>query len=313
MNLRTINLHVQPKQVPLSWEAFCQTSTSNSVALDGYVFGGPRWDIPGKRVNFNHHENVDRLGTRATCAQVLMAMRQGLDRFLKYHGKYHADVFVNDCDEDVCTSVWMMDNPHLITSTMNPRLNRLVFVEDMLDTTAGAYPFPDELPLLAELAWVYEPYRSFRKAGRLGVRDAREFRNIIEDVGRRIEAHLMGSGRSIALETNYELVVHGSNWVMVKNCGQHYRTSLFSQGVRAFVEVRPREDGITYDYTVGRMAPFVDFPLPEVLNALNAAEHISESNDRWGGSDVIAGSPRINGSTLPPLEVVRLIQQTVNV
>lgn len=49
-----------------------------SIALDGYVNVGPRFDHEGPRVNFNHHEEVDRLATRATCGQVLMAIRQGL-------------------------------------------------------------------------------------------------------------------------------------------------------------------------------------------------------------------------------------------
>lgn len=59
--------------------------------------------------------------------------------------------------------------------TMNPLLNKLVFMEDMLDTTAGAYPFPKEMETLHQLMWVFSPYHRFRVNGGLDNRDPLSF------------------------------------------------------------------------------------------------------------------------------------------
>ncbi len=97
-----IDLHVDLQTLTMS--QFVEQTQPFSVALDGYVRGGPQYDLKGPRVSFNHHEDVDRLATRSTCAQVLMSLRQGLfGRFRDAQGP-QAHVWVNDCDEDVCTS-----------------------------------------------------------------------------------------------------------------------------------------------------------------------------------------------------------------
>lgn len=72
-----ITLHVDLKNPPYAWESFVATKPPFSIALDGYVSTGPRFDATGPYLNANHHEEVDRLSTRATCAQILMALRQG--------------------------------------------------------------------------------------------------------------------------------------------------------------------------------------------------------------------------------------------
>ena len=77
MNIIT---HIEPKIPPLSWDDFVKTYPENSIALDGFVTGPTHFfkNEKGVWANFNHHEGVDRLSTRATCAQTLLAIRQGL-------------------------------------------------------------------------------------------------------------------------------------------------------------------------------------------------------------------------------------------
>jgi hypothetical protein len=111
--------------------------------------------------NFNHHEGVSRLETRATCAQVLLAVRQGF--FRRFTGTVH--VYVNDCDEDVCLSVFLLRYPHLCQGVINPLLNRLVAMEDMLDSTACSYAYPPEMKSLQTLAWIFAPYHQVGLAG----------------------------------------------------------------------------------------------------------------------------------------------------
>jgi len=63
-----IELKVRPKDSPMSWDDFVRKCGKYSIALDGYVADSPKLDPLVPVANFNHHENVSRLETRATCA-----------------------------------------------------------------------------------------------------------------------------------------------------------------------------------------------------------------------------------------------------
>lgn len=304
----SVELNVIPLCGGISWQEFLSSHPSYSAALDGYVNVGPRFDNQKIMVNYNHHEEVDRLATRATCAQVLMAIRQGMFSRFRDHEGIKLNVYVNDCDEDVCTSWFLLNNSHMVASTMNPLINKLVSMEDALDATAGAYPYPADLPALQELAWVFEPYRRFRAAGQLEVRNAHNFHTIICDVEDRIRAYSVGRGKSIPLDTRYDIIGGGNGWVMVNETGSHARTGMFSDGVKAYVAVKPRKDG-NWTYTIGKLSPFIPFDLLKLTKLLNEEDFAVSEVDRWGGGNNIMGSPRVAGSKLDPDMVTKLIKE----
>ena len=300
---------MNPRDPPCQWEVFKDTKPTFSIALDGYVSGPPRFSPSGPYATFNHHEGTSRLETRATCAQVLMAIRQGLFRCFRKDGQPHAIVYVNDCDEDVCAAYFLLKHGWLSDHAMNPLLNRLVAIEDLLDATAGAYPFPADLPALRELAWVFEPYRRARLSGELDRKGPATYRGVVEDVESRILRHLTGKGDEIALDTRYERLGGGSGWAMIQEVGAQAKTGVLSDGIYAYVAVRQRPDG-RWTYVVGRMSLFIDyFQVPAILDALNAAEDTTGKPDRWGGGDTIGGSPRVAGSKLAPDEVRRIVSE----
>lgn len=293
----------------LKMSEFVDRTPDCSIALDGYVSGGPQFDPRGPHISLNHHEDVDRLATRSTCAQVLMSLRMGLfNRFRNESGPC-AQVYVNDCDEDVCTSWTLLKNHHLAEGTMNPILNRLVSMEDMLDCTAGAYPFPKDLPILQELAWVFEPYRQFRASGQLDRKDAQAYSSVICDVEHRILRHITGSGKSVPLDTRYQKIGGERGWALVEEQGAQARTGMLSDGIRLFVSVRTRPDGNT-TYVVGRMDPFMTFDLVRLTQKLNELE--GNPDDLWGGGSAIIGSPRKNGSKLGVEAISFLVNQEID-
>jgi hypothetical protein len=98
---------------------------------------------------------------------------------------------------------------------------------------------------------------------------------------------------------------------MVFEEGPHARTALFADGLRAFVAVRPNPDG-TWTYTLGKMSPFVPFPILSLYDRLNAREGIGADPDRWGGSNTIGGSPRQRASRVPPAELERIVNETLS-
>jgi hypothetical protein len=308
-----ISLQVEPKLHPLEWEEFCEQFPEYTIALDGAVIGPPKYDIQGKRVNFNHHENVDRLCTRATCAQVLLAIKQGLFKLFQKNGKPHASIFVNDCDQDVCTA-WYLLKHYIITQQIDQehrhRLRQLVQMEDLLDATAGAYPFPIDDPLLAELAWIYDPYNKFRASGEIDKKEKGAYEKVIHDVENRITRFIHNEGDEIELDTRYEILNEQHGWVIVKEIGANARTGLFADNHQAFLSVRQRPDG-NYNYALGRMSIFIEkFDIPKFLKALNKAEGLTNKTG-WGGSQTIAGSPRVLGSNLTPKEVIEIMNNVI--
>jgi hypothetical protein len=315
-----IDLRVVPGQRGIGWSEFGRSTDPYSIALDGYVEGPPAYDLGGPRVSFNHHEGVSRLDTRATCAQVLMALRQGLlETFRDPAGEHRATVYVNDCDEDVCLSVFLLRHPYFAVHAVNPILNRLVAMEDALDSTGGAYPFPADLAALQEMAWVFEPYHRLRVSGGLGRMDPVQYRGVIDDVGARIIQLLAGRGGTVDLDLRYDVASRGTGWALVHEFGAQARTAMYASGIRAFVSIRPALSHEWKVYTVGRMSPFVRFDVPGILAVLTAAEreaaqrHASRRpvdwDTSWGGSDVIGGSPRGGGSLLLPDDVFRIVEE----
>lgn len=295
-----MKLEVRPGEV-LSWKEFINSAPNQSIALDGYVGDSPKFKDKGLYLNFNHHEKVDRLATRCTAAQVLMAIRQGL--FYKFSKE--STIFVNDCDEDVCLSVFLLRNAHLSEVVINPVLNKLVFMEDMLDTTAGYYPFPPNLPSLEEVYWVFSPYHKFRAEGGINRGDSQEFIEVINQVEENIKALIEGKGSKVKLKTAYEVIASEGIWSMVRELDPQARLKMSSDGIRAYVSVRQISED-RWAYTLGRSSLFINFDLPKLYKALNKAE---KSEGQWGGSDIVGGSPRIEGSCLPPERVVEIIKK----
>lgn len=311
----TVTLEMHPQDAPKTWSQFIESSPKFSIALDGYVFGGPKFDLKGPRANFNHHEEVDRLATHSTCGQILMALRQGLLRAFRDNNGVRIIVWANDCDEDVCTSWFLLKNHHLCTSTMNPVLNRLVQMEDHLDATAGAYPYPADLSSLQALAWIFDPYRRARLSGELDKKGHDSYVSIITDVENRIMRHIIGQGETLPLDVRYDRLGGGRDWAMIREVGAQAKTGAFGDGIYAYASVRDRPnqgEEKRYTYTVGRMSPFIPFDLPRIFAALNAAESLEGASDRWGGGDTIGGSPRVGGSRLAPEDVTRIINEVIS-
>lgn len=303
--MKNISLSMKPDVAPLGWEEFCATHGPYSIGLDGYVASRSRYDPSGPRLNLDHHADVDRLATRATCAQVLLTIRQGLfDCFRDKHG-LRAEACVNDCDEDICTSWFLLTHHELAPQRKRPRLERLVDLVDVLDTTAGTYPLPPELSSLKQLVWIFAPYYGFRCSGELDRREAEGHRGVVEEVSSRIERHLGGHSGSHPLDGRYRRLGGGPGWAMIREIGAQARIAAAADGIRAYVAVRERADG-RWTYVVGRTGPFIPFDVPALLHALNEAE--GSRKDRWGGSNLVGGSPRVRGSKLSPGEVERVIK-----
>lgn len=301
-----IRHHMTLDRSPMTPEEFLANTPARSIALDGAVVGPYFFDSKGPRVNFNHHEGCPRLPTRATCAQVLMYARMGLYRtFANNAGVFDVDIWMNDCDADVCTSSFILENPAICRQVINPRLNKLVGMEDMLDTTAGFYPYPPDLEGMEELNHVFEPYWNFRLSGAIDRRRPAEFLAVIDDVHLRIKEYLYGTPHRKPLDTRYEVLDAAPGWQLVREIGSQARAGIFASGVEAFIAMRERPDQ-RFVYTFCRLSDMVSWPIELIYRWMNELEGCT-GTDTFGGGNTVGGSPRFSGSRTPPRELVPFI------
>jgi hypothetical protein len=299
-----IELNVRPGPA-ISRDEFVATHPRFSIALDGYVRGEPFLVADGPYRNFNHHEVVDRSCTSATCEQARRAVLLGLyDLFRDANGR-RAQLHVNDCDQDVCLSTWILMNPD---RAAEPLVRVLSQIEDLLDASAGTFPMPHETDMLAQVRWVFEPYAHARP--RVAGLSSAEMRSIIDDVHHRIAEFVVGRSGKLPLSGSHKRIGGGLGWVLVEVAGGQARERLIADGVRAAVELFGR-NGDHWLYSIWRRSEYiVGFPVRALLDALNAAEEL-DPNVGWGGADNVGGAPRGRGSKLPPDEVERVINRVL--
>ncbi len=300
----SIVLNILPGRV-VTPDDFLSSHPPYSVALDGYVAGQPFLEVrpQGPYRNFNHHEAVDRSCTSATCEQVRRAIILGLFDLFLADGRPSAQVWVNDCDQDVCLATWLMFNPH---RAAEPWVRTLVYIEDLLDMSAGGFPLPDERDLLGEVRWVFEPYTGRRPI--IGSLSEVDMLGVIDEVHERIERFLAGTGETLPLLGSYRVLGGGDDWVLAEVNHQHARQKMVEAGTKAAVELFG-VSGDRYRYSIWRRSEYIiSFPVLAILHALNEAEGLAgDPLAGWGGSENVGGSPRANGSRLAPAEVEAVV------
>jgi hypothetical protein len=98
---------------------------------------------------------------------------------------------------------------------------------------------------------------------------------------------------------------------MVEVVRSQARERMIAAGARAAVEITGSL-GDRWTYTVWRRSEYIVwFPVRSILDALNEAESVAGGTGRWGGADNVGGSPRPNGSVLPPDRVEQVVAKAV--
>lgn len=290
------HIHFFPR-TSWTWDEFTHASPLCSIALDGMVRGGPRFDPVSRRINFDHHDGVVREATMSTAKQVFFAIKGGLIKI--FHGTT-VHIFVNDTDQDTSLATWLLLNHALFEQTKSiPSISRLLELTDRLDVTGGAFPMELDDQLLRRHAWVFEPYTSLRKSGELARADAGILQDNLEAIIHRLDRFMMGESGETELDTRHVILYDDPRFRIVDEIGGNdARYALFAQGMDAFISIVARRSDGRIVYTIGRRSRYIDFPIPQCYAALNEAEKFS-SEKGWNGSDIIGGSPRDLGSGLP--------------
>ncbi|MBI4434058.1 hypothetical protein HY632_04745 [Candidatus Uhrbacteria bacterium] len=309
-----VDVRMDPQRPPMALEEFCRIAPPRSVGIDGCVDSGPWRDFgpTGPRYVWNHHSHVDRLATRATCMQALLELRCGdLEEHLRGPtGRPHVIVYADDCDQDVSSTITILRRSELFKYPINPLANRFTGAADLMDTFAGAYPYPSDLELLEELAWIFGPYDDFRREGGLARKIAAEYLRVVDLVGANIVQYLIGRGERRKLDLRYDVLRTGNGWTMVREHGAQARTKMRADDIRVFVSVSERSSG-TRDIRIGKMRLHTRGDLTAICDDLNARERAT--TDRWGGGSNIIGSPKVAGTTLDDRTLIEVLDRHLGI
>jgi hypothetical protein len=294
--------------VTYKWGDFIKKKPPYSIALDGIVNGPTIRRLSGPYLNLDHHAGVDRTATRSTSEQAHMEINLGLFKTFRKDGIPTANIYISDIDEDVCVAVWLLQHFERVVDHAEPSINRLVYCEDRLDATSGAYPLGD-IAMRRQMAWIFEPYQRARFEGKLRSMSADQQMAILQAVMARITDYTLGKGSEIGLDGQFVRIGGGKGWTFVTENGPASRMAMYASGIDAFgVHMGQRTSG-GHDYVFGRRSVWVPFDIPKIIRRLNAVEKVVSDTNRWGGSNTIMGSPRGTGSSFSPQEIERIVNE----
>lgn len=292
--MTTFTIHYHPREV-VTWLQFREHD--HAIALDGYVAGGPEWDPQRKLANFDHHDGCVRDATMSSAKQVYFAIKSG---FCQWMGPT-CDVYVNDIDQDTAMAIWLLRNHHLFEGSGSvPTVSRILELNDRLDITGGAFPMSLSDSIYGTHCWVFEPYTLARKKGLVAKATIKDMAQILELICGRLTQLMMGTAGSTIPETEVKILHTGPITVLDETEGgiesRHlaFAESLIPGVYLSIVAVR--EDGRRV-YTLGKKSRYVDFDLRGAFHKLNQLEGFNYPRG-WGGSDLIGGSDREQGSGL---------------
>ena len=308
-----VRLIVEPRKV-VSREEFFSAYPSFSIGGDGYVSGAPGLSPCGLKLVINHHEDCDGLATRSSCAQAYHLLPMGLFCTFKYRGQPRADIYVNDSDWDVILMTYaLMHSKQLENPRYKFRFKEIVYLEDVLDMSAGFYPIKKRWHLYKRLLWIGEAYAAARADKSLFTMEADAMHAMILQSHRRVRDTLYGRGKEIEPDVRFEILEDFDQWQVIREIGAHARVAVAQRGIKAFVSlVAPRRGKNGYRYILARRSKFIDgFPVGLMCDMLNKEEGLDPHSDTcWGGNrDNVIGSPRPKcGSTLPPERVIEIVK-----
>ena len=275
------------------------------VTLDGVLTGPSRTTPDRTSWNFDHHTDVCRNCTPSTAAQVLEAVTLGtVQAGSDLHDR--CVVAFNDVDPDVVFALWALENAEQIASAWGSerqRLDAIFAAQDLIDRSYGLQRLPGTVDMA--LRWIVEPWQIRTPMSQPTGCIPEMFHRLTEFVATGVYEPLteMPSPELVSLTPPVALL---HEFGICDRSILHQFDGLHE--ARVFVARRYTKDGPTRQVSIG----LLDFPATGHLDALweelNRREPDPvdglQAGDRWGGSPVIGGSPRRNGTSLTDLQII---------
>lgn len=314
--LQSVAFIMQARKPAIAFEELEHRYGPYAIGLDGSVFGSSRIKKAERRTiaNFDHHKNVDRLRTPATCGQIWEYVTSGAFETDFPRGE-NVNIFLNDCDPDVIWSTFLLQYAPFVKNAsqeLREQLGAFVTISNVIDISGGVSRFDPQLEIVKRLRWINDPYAQLRTSGRITTADSEKFREVIETGHHRIIKTLCGKGELQALDTTYEGIIY-DGWAFVTKEGYDARGQMLQDGIPFILSrlSKPYANG-NWGYSLNVLDPESSLNLHPLCNRLNQAEREVGGAMDWGGSNRHGGSPRGLGTKLTQEQLVSIITAAVS-
>jgi hypothetical protein len=285
-----------------------------TIFLDGVFTGAPFLDNEKRQYSFDHHvAPLPRSFLLATCEQTVIMVLEGLPL-----DENDWQVHLNDPDLDAVLSAWVLLNHAPLRQNHAKILfdvMPLIRVEGVIDAHGTDMPVISGLPLRlwdryrAQL----EDLRSREKE--LKRTDQWEHTDLVaytKDLLDRLDARLFPSGdlqqlaevkevgrvalpqAKVAILTISKQGIYAVEERLKERFGEHL----------ALIVLDPGNGHIT----LRQANPFLSKSLNDLYPILNEKDPGAQTDDHWGGSDSIGGSPRRAGTQLTGRQILDVVE-----
>ncbi len=289
-------------------------SDAGTIFLDGVAQSPPFLDSERDVFNLDHHEGCVRLFTLSTCEQAYILIRKGLNL-----GEREWEILANEPDLDTVLAIWLLLNHKRVAETkeeedIRQNLVPLVRLEGLIDVHGMSLVEMSCLPAgpLEETKNRIEKLREqeveLKRKGRWGDIDFSEYTaGVLQAIDRMIYSpwHF----------TDFQIVDEFSRIeIGEKKIAVICRSELgIYEAEQQLLALHDKRLGIIVlqktdtDYSLKQVDLFLPTNLQRVYSLLNLMDRVVTDKNRWGGSDMIGGSPRLTGTALQPEEIAEAI------
>jgi hypothetical protein len=253
--------------------------------------------------NLDHHEGCVRPFTLATCEQAMVLIAKGLDLTAE---PWH--VYANEPDLDTVLAIWLLLNHRRLegeNDAVRRRIMPVVRLQGVIDSHGldllelSALPPELESETLKTIQGLRTGELALKEEGGWAVSDPLEFTIAsLQEIDELVYTPDDFAGFKNVEElaripiTSDRFAIICRTDVGIYELEQHLRDV---HGDRIGVILLEKSPDV---YTLRQVDPFLPTSLDALYERLNFIDAAVTSNDRWGGSSDIGGSPRGSGTAL---------------
>lgn len=289
-----------------------------TVFLDGVYTGPPFYDNTARQYSLDHHSGCVRAFTLATCEQAVVMLLQGLPL-----GEGDWFLYVNEPDLDALLAVWVMMNHVELLHDEGELLREaipMIRVEGVIDahgtdmallTALSAEDYDEQKHRIDRLL---EQEKSLKSSGEwTSIDEVHYSRDMLEAIDRLLfpDGYL---NELLEIEELSRVPIRGQKMAVL--CRSHQGIYAVEAALKARYE---KQVGIIVldlgegRFTLRQVDAFLDRDLTALYQELNAkdlrARQGGETDNLWGGSADIGGSPRKTGSALSGEQILKILQK----
>jgi membrane protease YdiL (CAAX protease family) len=296
------NIHVRIERGSSVSASAAKKQAAGTMFLDGAAQGEPFMDAAKGIYNLDHHEGCVRSFTLATCEQAMVLILKGLDL-----AGQRWTVHANEPDFDTVLAIWLLLNHRRLDADddLRRRMMPIVRLEGAIDAHGldlaelTGYPPEMQRETLAAINDLRARELELKKQGSWGDLDFLEFtagalREIDELVYSPWDFQNLRQVEELAREwiTPQKFAIACRSESGIYEVEEHLKEV---HGDRLGIIFLATDDAT---YTVRKADPFLATPLESLYDRLNLLDPLADSDNRWGGSEDIGGSPRATGTGL---------------